>query len=458
MSWEEVGGSADQEVPIDTHYYKKSGSMSAKIGRNIRTAIRKRSQSRSSVTSSNRTSPPTSPKILAAAIQSFGSRRGSETSVSPSQASVARSFAIGSPSLQQGDFIRRKPSWGSVAASVPGQPESSENSMLLQHQLSADPSPMLHLPRAELNDPRIHSSKLSPFPGIAHLERRVGDGSPLSPPPLLHQASDSVVPPQQHVTPASDSIYAIPLKATSLVESRCGSDDSTGKRNWLAKVFGQQTSPRTSVSVARRSSNQDIFGDVGRVGRKPSTDGHPSFALPTPETDPFAGPPLPGTKPTRHRSASPSVSTVPEVSDEGSRLTRFTAATQRVDNSSPLVEEDESEESGQPLPQKSVDMLNRMDNLLALALDDPARPDILDDPPRKLLLATQVLQVVNVNVCFFTDRGGDRSPRLDRDGSLPLPFQRHPSHRKADHLYRFHSDPRHEVHSQVHCEPGPAAY
>ena len=277
--------------------------------------------------------------------------------------------------------------------------------MLLQYQLSADPSPMAWLPRADINDPRIHSSKLSPFPGIANLERKAADKAPLDHPPLLHPFSDSVVPTLQRVTPVNDSIYALPLPVSSPVESRRASDDSASKRSWLAKALGQQTSPRSSGSasqsprsVSRKGSNPDIAFDSGHIGRKPSVDGHPHFTqLPT-EMDPFASPPLPLSKPTRHRSVSPAVSTVPELNEEGSRLTRFTVATQRHDNASPLIEEEESEVNGDPLPQKSMGVLHRMDHLLALAPNDPARPDILDDPPRKLLLATQVLQVVNVHV------------------------------------------------------------
>jgi hypothetical protein len=53
------------------------------------------------------------------------------------------------------------------------------------------------------------------------------------------------------------------------------------------------------------------------------------------------------------------------------------------------------EESVKSLPEESVEVLQRMDNLLALPGNDPKRPDLLDDPPRKLLLAQQVLQVVN---------------------------------------------------------------
>lgn len=406
MSWVSVGGPEDQEVPSDPRYHKKSGSMSAKIG-NLRSALRKRRESRGSATSSI-TSPPTSPKILS--IAGF-SRRGSESSTSPSHTSVARSFARGFGS-GQGEHVKHQASISSLAPSVP---EASANSMLLQHQLSADPNQVSLLPRADPSDPRIHSSKLSPFPGIAQLEQRKQDGDM---PKLIHQASDSVVPSQRAVTGSGDPTSSLGLPQTAA--DRRASVDSVGKRTWLAKAFGQQSSPRSSASNSRKNSVAEI-SDIVRTGRKPSVDGLASFGNPYTEADPFAAPPPPLVNKPRHRSVSPSVSIVHEVSEEGSRLTRFTNGTHRFGNDSPLVEEDEQandahvhgEMNGydktdtahqEILPQKSMDVLNRMDDLLALAPDDPARPDILDDPPRKLILATQTLQVVNVNVsneCMF---------------------------------------------------------
>lgn len=412
MSWEEVGGPEDQAVPSDTHYHKKSGSISAKLGRKISTAMRKRSQSRSSVSSSTE-GIPTSPKGLAVAIQNF-SRRGSEASLSPSQASAVRSVVRGSPHVP-GDYVKHQPSISSFSPSVPGQPGSSANSILLQHQLSGEPSPVGIIPRADLKDPRIHSSKLSPFPGIVNLDRK-GDSTPLSPPldvpKLLHQNSDSAVPSQQRTSGdpvGPESIYSLPLPTTT-VESRRASDDSVGKRSWLAKAFGQQTSPRSSGGMTSRSNSGNDLASVvtSKVTRKVSID-HGMI-----EPDPFAGPAAPvAVKPSRHRSASPSVSIVPEVSEEGSRLTRFTAHT-RLDNASPAIPEENHVEQSS-LPEKSKEILSRMDELLGMGPDDPARPDILDDPPRKLLLATQILQVVNVHVSL---------PAARHDSSLTVRLQK----------------------------------
>lgn len=394
MSWEEVGGAEDQAVPTDPQYHhkrKKPGSISAKVGRNIRTVMRNRSHS-SSVSSSTDI-PPTSPKRLSVAVQNF-SRRGSQSSNSPSQNSASRSGARHSPSVPQSDFVRHQPSMSSLSPSLAGQTESSANSMLLQHQLQVESPPLQLVPRADLHDPRIHSEKLSPFPGIAQLGKKgTGDAAPGDKPRLIQQTSDSAVPSQHRVAaeaPAGESIYSLPLPLQSPGGSRRASDDSVGKRSWLAKAFGQATSPRSSGAntVSRHNSATDVPSIV--ASRKSSVDGSPQS-----EADPFAGPPAPPPKMGRHRSASPSVSVVPEVSEEGSRLTRFTAHT-RLDNASPAIPEVDSH--AKELPPKTKEILNRMDDLLSLGPDDPARPDILDDPPRKLLLATQVLQVVNVHV------------------------------------------------------------
>lgn len=427
MSWEEVGGPDDQAVPSDARYHKKSGSISAKLGRNIRSAMRKRSASRSS--QSSLTEGQTSPKTLSIAIQNF-SRRGSESSLSPSQSSAIRSVIKGSPNLSAGfnDHMRHQPSVSSLSPSQVSYPESTANSMLLQHQLASGSAQVSQIPRAVLSDPRVHNSKLSPFPGIVTLERNSPSGEHTLTPPtpeaprFLHQASDSMVPSLQRVTPAgkgADSIYALPLPVSSPVESRRASDDSLGKRSWLAKAFGQQTSPRSSTGVSRQSStgvsrqSSVTASSQNSHIRKMSTDSpssihHATFAIPNPEADPFAAPigpaaPVALLKPGRHRSASPAVSVVPELSEEGSRLTRFTAHTNRFENNSPRIEESEegmyAEQSDYEHDSNSTGSIReRADALLALGPDDPNRPEIFDDPPRKLLLATQVLQVVNMKV------------------------------------------------------------
>jgi hypothetical protein len=166
--------------------------------------------------------------------------------------------------------------------------------------------------------------------------------------------------------------------------------------------------------------------------------------------DPFAAAPMKPLKTTptsRHRSASPTVSVVHEGSEEGSRWTKFSTMTAEKGNPndhSPLfnvireydgpasprsslgqqaessVSAANSQQLGSDrqayLPPKSVEVLKRLDAVLSLSGDDPARPTMLDDPPRKLLLCTQVLQVVNSNVGFTYPfaRCADAHRRLSR--------------------------------------------
>jgi hypothetical protein len=257
---------------------------------------------------------------------------------------------------------------------APSAAESS-NSILL-HQLSNNPREVLPIRRADLNDARIHNPKMSPFPGMEKLAA----------PPLPHLHSDSIVPTQQYVqTPAP--IYTLPLPTAEKRES--DSSEATSKRNWLSRAFGQATSPRSSGSTSRNGSISKS-ASASRNGSL-SDQGHPALvgkqvpAQPSIIDTALFESQKDSIRNLKHSSASPTVSVVPELNEE--RQTAF------------LTTPDSP--TAPTLPQKSIDVLTRMDKLLALGPDDPARPDILDDPPRKLLAATQVLQVVNVNVRFI---------------------------------------------------------
>lgn len=386
MSWEEVGGTTDLEVPSDAHYHKTSESVSAKIGRSVKTALRKRSQSRGSADSGGAATSPRLGEAITTAVQHF-SRRGSASSVSPAL-----------PTNQQ---MSHQPSISSLSPSL-ARSDSVSNSALLQHE---GPTHGWMPPRADPDDPRIASSKMSPFPGIAALEEK-NKGNDLVPPDaprLVHQASDSVVPTQQRTQPA-EPIYALPLPSAGADVSRRGSADSAQKRSWLAKAF---TSPRSSDSNSRKSSTHEVSPilDDKTASQVPSAAG----------PDPFAAPPLPAPAPVRKMSASratasPSVSIVHEANED--RLTRFTAtpvARRGEDNATPLADGE--------LTEKSKDVLKRMDDLLALGPDDPARPEMLDDPPRKLVLSSQVLQVVNTHVSGVIS--ANRSMGTHADASRP---------------------------------------
>ena len=381
MSWEEVGGNNDLEVPSDNRYHKASGSVSAKFGRTVKTALRKRSQSRSSADSGN---GPASPRGLGEAftnaVQHF-SRRGSASSTSPAFPTTAQ--------------MSHHPSISSLSPSL-ARSDSISNSQLLQHE---GPTHEWMPRRANPDDPRIASSKMSPFPGIAALEERGRAGASASgatAPNLIHQASDSVVPTQQR-TQQLEPIYALPLPNTGPTAgaevARRESADSAKKRSWLTKAF---TSPRSSGSVSRKSSAHEISPvlDDKSAAQVPASTGL--------GPDPFAAPPLPLAAPapvrkmsTSRTTASPAVSIVHEANED--RLTRYTATPIRrrgEDNATPVPN---GHTRSLSMGQKSEDVFKRMDDLLALGPDDPARPEILDDPPRKLLLSTQVLQVVNTH-------------------------------------------------------------
>jgi hypothetical protein len=364
MSWTEVGGPADLEVPSDVKYHKKSGSVSAKFGRTIQTAMRKRSQSRSSQDS---TRSHVVGEVINQVKQTF-SRRGSASSASPRVNSTAQ--------------MSHQPSMSSLSPSL-ARSDSISNSALLQHE---GPNREWMPPRADPDDPRIVSSKMSPFPGIAALEDKSRLLEPQIAPRLLHQASDSVVPTQQR-TQVPEAIYALPLPTPTKDNSvKRGSAESAKKQGWLAKTF---STPRSSGSLSRKSSVVES-SPIPEDGNFP-----PPIAA-----DPFAPLPLPAPIAMRRTGsrtgrASPAVSVVPEGSEDGSRMTRYATPVNRLEQSSTPIIED----SG--LTEKSADVLHRMETMLALGIDDPARPEILDDPPRKLLLSTQVLQVVNVHVSYF---------------------------------------------------------
>ncbi|WVR06285.1 hypothetical protein IAU60_003315 [Kwoniella sp. DSM 27419] len=384
MSWEEISGNDNQEssMPSDRQYHQKSNSISAKLKGSVRMAMKKRTQSQTStasVSQGHSASPHVSPVPMQ--VGTFPSRRDSESSTSPSKRSSARSYGA-----------RHQPSISSLSPSITSPPDA-ENASLLQHQLGNDPSQVSFLPRASLNDPRILTSKLSPFPGISALDgRKLSDGL-LAPeaPKLMHQLSDSAVPSQQRSQsiPTQESIYALPLPAHP--DDRRASVDSVGKRNWLSKAFSSATSPRSSGSLTRKASLAEVAGEGRVLGQ--------GAQIISSDVDPFAGPPPPSgqvIKSRKHRSVSPSISVVPELNEEGNRATRFASLSREP--GVPLHSHGEASAEGQDaLPQKSMDVLSRMDEVLAMGPDDPARPDILDDPPRKLLLSTQVLQVVNVN-------------------------------------------------------------
>ncbi|KAL1412940.1 hypothetical protein Q8F55_000689 [Vanrija albida] len=353
MSWEEVSGPEDREVPVDSRYLQKSTSVSSKMGRAI-TAIRKGSISRAS---SQATSPPTSPRGFP---PSGPGRRPSDTSTrhSRSPSAVRESAHHNDRHLQSG------------AASP--SPAEDANNLLIQHQLSSS-GPVSFLPRATANDPRIHNSKLSPFPGIATFEQK-----------------------QQH-----DNRHLQPVEPQSRVTSPQGAETtrSDSKRGWLRTLGGSTRSSngsgsRTSQSDgqhSRQHSEDNRNGSMRIVNETPAAEEQDPFILSTPRADRTASPEA-------NRSAPRGAHQEP-----GSQFltNRRRAPPPPIEvtssNSATIVEPTGHLVAPPGLSQTSTDVLNRMDNLLTVSGQDPAQANLLDDPPRKLLLAQQVLQVVNVN-------------------------------------------------------------
>ncbi|KGB74832.1 hypothetical protein CNBG_0670 [Cryptococcus deuterogattii R265] len=397
-SWEEVSRKEEQvsKAPVSHSYHARSESVGARMKRTMKSAMRKGSQSQSSMTSA---SPPMS------------SRRGSGVSAAPSQGSAAKSWPKGEPVAITRIAIHH-PSISSLSAFQADSAVASSSS-LIQHQLSSGPSQVSLLPRANLNDPRIHISKLSPFPGLEHLESRAAgyEGFPAEKPKLVQQVSDSVIPSHTSaLTPggtfATENIYALPLVARPEPNKRL-SDESVTKRNWLAKAL----TPRTSLS--RKIS----YGDVRSRG---NSLGQGAMVISS-DVDPFASPPRravptssapsipssmsPDGKP---RAASPTVSAVPEMSEDGTRATRPIHLRQGG-NAPGIMQERIQMRKEAMLPKKTLDILRRMDEVLTLGPEHPARPEMLDDPPRKFLKSSQILQVVNANIVkdrflfLFTD-------------------------------------------------------
>lgn len=392
-SWEEVSRKEEQvyKAPVNHSYHARSESVGARMKRTMKSAMRKGSQSQSSMTSA---SPPMSP------------RRGSGASATPSQGSAAKSWPKGEPVATTRIAIHH-PSISSLSASQADSAVASSSS-LIQHQLSSGPSQVSLLPRANLNDPRIHMSKLSPFPGLEHLESRAAgyEGFPEEKPKLVQQVSDSVIPSYASAltpggTPATENIYALPLVARPEANKRL-SDESVTKRNWLTKAL----TPRTSLS--RKIS----YGDVRSRG---NSLGQGAMVISS-DVDPFASPST-GAVPTssapsipssmsaggKPRVASPTVSTVPEMSEDRTRATRPIHLRQGG-NAPGIMQERVQMRKEAMLPKKTLDILRRMDEVLALGPEHPARPEMLDDPPRKFLKSSQILQVVNANVSIIVSR------------------------------------------------------
>lgn len=287
------------------------------------------------------------------------------------------------------------------------------------------------VPPALSTDPRLADNKLHAFPGIQKLEaererklrergqsvsgntespeRQPMVGSSATPSPehgverrLTHQASDSrllsrfqntgVAPPKQEYL----DIRAAAAPTKGLPTTR------DGVKKWL-KVFQSPSTGNGKPARNRKASLTDVI--TGRVRsdstierddlrkarstkQRPPLEHQPSNS----ETnrmelsaDPFAGP---------HLSPSSEVTPSPASTHSPSFLSTLSPAGSPR-NSKPA--------------RPSLKLEYVMAQVEALLASDPPRPFQLDDPPRKLLLMSPVLQVVNQNTVkdrylfLFTD-------------------------------------------------------
>lgn len=315
--------------------------MSKQIGRNMLAVLRKRSGSRTG----NNHEGPTSPGI---------SRQVSDESVQNPLDRARHHAPSGSATPSTSDHLA-----SSTASSVQHQ----------NHSGAASPN---FLPRAGPNDPRIHNSKLSPFPGIQALEQQknrsasepVRDRS--QPPPAGGRTSgdDSGGTSSSHGHGSSSHGHGQSLHKRGVSDDRSADFHSTSAQQYQApSQSGHSHTPSGTYS-------QTTHGSVSTHGTNGSTD----FASNLMRSASRSRPEIPTYMTNRRRAPPPPIE----------------LGSSNVDSIN-----DDSEQATMPLAIKSQAVISRMNALLALPPDDPSRPDFLDDPPRKLLLAQQVLQVVN---------------------------------------------------------------
>lgn len=247
------------------------------------------------------------------------------------------------------------------------------NNMLIHHQLSSSSNQASFVPRANVNDPRVLNSKLSPFPGIASLEQKGRD--------------------QESRLGFTDSGSRALSPAVS---PNLGTHESNGRRGWPgngAARTSAHSNGRSSTysdgsnaqrSHSRSESSQRSRNPSHRVVTPSGTSDRSDAESPTAYVLPRSGsfkqrPEIPSFMMNRRRAPPP-----PPIEVAESNVVSI--------NDDPPVND-----KGALMP-RSREVLNRMDNMLTMPANDPARPDVLDDPPRKLLLAQQVLQVVNMTV------------------------------------------------------------
>lgn len=379
----EPGSSNSGHVdPSEPRQHKKSSSISKLMGRGMFSAVKPR------ISVGSNDTPPLSPREGA-----FGSRRQSDASNSHSQHSLHSQYShrgvSPTPDSKYGKLV--SPHVFGPKSPVYKKDDAAEhaNNLLIQHQLaSGSASPVSFLPRATANDPRIHNSKLSPFPGIAALESR-SRGPSEDHPRLIQQTSDPTLPTLRGMSPhgevgrrSNDSgSKNRGLNNSSNAASISSQGGSFGTQSSASHCNGNGYGGSHSRGLSHSQSDDHRHGhhELVNNSKDPAGNGtavHPDILRPAAKERPE----IPSFMMNRRRAPPPPIelaeSNVVSINDDP-----LTPPSSKFNN----------------LPPRSREVLRRMDGVLSLPANDPSRPDFLDDPPRKLLLSQQVLQVVNMN-------------------------------------------------------------
>ncbi len=293
------------------------------------------------------------------------------SSARSSHARASQGSSSGEHSSQNHSEERATPPSAFQDPTEPTRKGSLSSSILSRApSVKLEPGQASPMPQVCPSDPRYNNAKLFPAPGIA-------------PPPMLQQASDSAVPVLQQTRDGSQAQEALPTASASYHELSGQTakpapvvGQSIGKKSWLAEAFFAPTGARFHSKKPSVSSDRSFGGDEHVSPSRPALDSAPQRRLDSestvtaePTTDLSVG------LAARHPLAKPV---------EPSRQTPFLSP-----NSSPLST-------------KSQAVLQRLDHILSLAPENEHRPDVLDDPPRRLVLCAPMLQVVNGHVCVNT--------------------------------------------------------
>lgn len=324
---------------------------------------------------------------------------------------------------------------------------------------SLPPGQTSPMPTADPHDVRLQNPKLSPFlptpmPGMG------GQFGGFTPGPLLQLASDSLVPTMAGLglgngiggnstaslpeaglgisqsSSAAASYYDLSARAEASSPTPHDTNPPSplgvvGKKSWLAEAFfaGAQGGAAISAAPSRSNSQKRKPSLTEMMRRKPSIlerytgrkeqrererqgeEAGRGMAPPvslsgqraremTAQSSPPASPPLLSVRKasgSRQASEQPTVSTVLEAGDERSTVYRPDASeSQAIDaTNEPSSRRPSVREKLLPGGPRS-EMMDKLNAVLALAPD--ARPDVLDDPPRRLVMSLPVRQVVNLHV------------------------------------------------------------